>query len=293
MFKRAASRPKALTFAAVSAATLALSSYTLFDRIQSFNADNPKPVFLMQAAAGLSYTYAGRPVSLEPEIDDAGEGTITLRYGDESQVIPVAIPNSLDLPGETRFEDWLRVLRFVEAEAGADPAEVARRVEFGEADERLVVVTRTPTPEDNEGMLGIQLPEGDWGYGEVLRRRWVFDFYELTKQGTIERETLLFPTTKYYEQHIEGELKQGTWQYDAAFRVMPTGSTPKHNFTEAALVEAGWPLGVSGASILILIGSMLVLLAPDRVQSVPGEPASDEKRAEAERLLKERRGKKS
>ncbi|MEM1331075.1 MAG: hypothetical protein AAGG07_10985 [Planctomycetota bacterium] len=257
-------RPIAWALLGVSLVGLLVGSLTLFDRIGDFNADRPRTIFYRNPLMLREFLYAGREVELMDALDENGAGEITLRYGNDSVEIPVAIPNANDLDGLERHEDWFRVLRVIEAEPGASFEQRLAEVERGEREDMLVVVTRTPDPGKNDGAIGLKVDPDAWGYGEVMRKHWTFDFYRLNPDGGIERETLRFPSTRRHQDPKEGELAQGTWQYDAAASVMPKGSEPKANFTQRALTQAGWALGVSGVSVMLLAFSTAWLLAPTR-----------------------------
>jgi len=262
--------------AAVSAAVLVPSAWALFDRIGEFNAAHPHTMFYFQPVTATAFAYAGHDGTITETIDDDGGGTLTVTYADASLDLPVAIRKldtglTLDNIGLNAHADWFRLLRMIEGEPGRTFADVYAEVNEGDRPDRLIAVTRTPTPGDNEGMLekkGLFDPDiknGDWGWGEVMRRQWVFDFYEFTPDGRIvHTDTLRFPEARYLDQPREGELRQGTWQWSAALYVMPKGSTPKYNFTDEALTRAGWPLGAVGVSTLALLTCLGFALAPQR-----------------------------
>lgn len=218
----------------------------------------------MQELNANRFQYAGQPVELSWELDELGRGDITLVYGDAAEIFEVGVPKQLDIPGLARFEGWMKVLRFVETEPGRSTDEIFELVEAGEITDRLAIVTRTPKPEDRKGLMGLDVDEDAWGYGEVMRKHWDFAFYELIPGGGIRAETLNFPSAKHMETPVEGELKRGTWQYDAALRTMPKGSAPKQNFTEDSLVNAGWRLGVAGTGALVFTVGLAFACAPSR-----------------------------
>jgi len=276
----------AWALAGVSVATLAGSSYTLFRRIDAYNREHPRSMHYFQSIAATEFLYNDTPVTIVESRDADGNGDISFRFGDESLVLEIAIPPrfeqlNLETLGLAAHEDWLHVLRVIEGEPGKDFNTVLGEVEAAQRTDRLVIVTRTPRPGDFEGMLekqGVINPDidnDDWGYGEVMRKHWFFDFYEFMPDGTFKQhETLRFPSSKYMDGFNPGELRQGTWQYTAALYVIPKGSAPKYNFTEAALVHAGKSLAVAGVSVLVLMGSVAFALAPTREDRVPGTPAS-------------------
>lgn len=278
--------PRAIPFAValIGAAAFGVSGVSLALSIKDFNELHPRSIFYMQELNTPSFEYAGRPAELTWELDELGRGEVTLSYGDSSEAFEVGVPKALDLPGLARFDDWMKILRFVEVEPGRSSGEVFAAMDSGELPDRIAVVTRTPRPEDRKGMLGeyleqeqgiegaLKVDEDAWGYGEVMRKHWLFSFYELLPEGGINAETLHFPSAKHMEAIVDGELRQGTWQYDAALRTMPKGSAPRQNFTEAALVDAGQRLGIAGVGIMLFAGGLAFAFAPTREERAPGPP---------------------
>lgn len=282
-------KPRAIPFAValIGAAAFGISGTSLALSIKAFNEQHPRSIFYMQELNTPSFEYAGRPAELTWELDELGRGQVTLAYGDAAETFEVGVPTQLDLPGLSRFNNWLKILRFVEVEPGRSSGEVLAAMDSGELPDRLAIVTRTPRPEDRKALLGefledkqgidgaLQVDEDAWGYGEVMRSHWLFGFYELRPEGGINAETLRFPSSKYMEDLVDGELRQGTWQYDAALRTMPKGSAPKQNFTEAALVEAGQRLGIAGVGIILFAGGLAFAFAPTREERAPGPPKAE------------------
>lgn len=276
-------RAKAIAWmlAGVSVVTLAASSYTLFRRIEAYNREHPRSMYYFQSIGATEFLYNGTPVAIEESRDKDGGGQINVRFGEELLVLEIGIPQrfealNLGTIGLAAHEDWLHVLRVIEGVPGKDFEAVFAEVEAAERPDRLIIVTRTPRPGDNKGVLeqrGLIDPDIDndsWGWGEVMRKSWFFDFYEFMPDGTFKRhQTLRFPSTKYLDAPRDGELKQGTWQYSAALYVIPKGSAPKYNFTEAALVHAGYSLALTGVSVLVLMGSLAFALAPSREDRAP------------------------
>lgn len=236
---------------AASAAVMVLSGGLMAWRIGSFHKNNQRAVFAFQELALRSFEYAGRPVDLTDE-DEAGIWYLRLTYGDATERLPVAVPGDRRLPGLMPHAGWLRVLRFAEAD-GKKLDELQAQMRAGEVRDRLVAVTRSPRP-----------GQDPLTYGNADPRGWVFDFYEFKPEGGFEHERLRFPTTKTHQAARDGELRENTWQYQAALSVMPLGFAPKPKFTNDGLKAAGWTLPATTSSMLAMIGCFAAAYQPRR-----------------------------
>lgn len=257
------SRRAAAVLAAVSLGVLGVSVWRLGTGVAAYHEAKPPAVWAFQSLADRAFTFAGREVSLEDQKD--GDGSwVVLRYGDQERRLRVAIPGNPALPGLVPHNDWLRVLRFAES-SGVRVDELQRRINAGEARDRLAVVTRTPMPGAD--------PQT---FGAVNRKAWSFDFYELMPDGTIEHGRFGFPVRgrPSLMRALRGEgplpagrprLKEGTWQYNAAMQVMPPGHGPSsQTFSNDALSSAGWAMPASAFSFMTLMASLAWLMAPAR-----------------------------
>jgi hypothetical protein len=254
--------------AAASVAVIAIASYDMSQRIARANADDPKPLFVFRdAEINTSELWHGKPVVFTENLDDAGRGTVTIYYGQTDFVeLRVTVPSEYDLPGMQQHADWLRVMDFADA-AGMGIDEFRAGLESGTVPMRRVAVTR--------GLPAGVNPET---YGRVKRTDWVFDFYEFLPEGGFEHQHLVFPESQRSFQRragqaemrgetIErnpGELKDQTWQFNAAMQVMPAGSAPKHTFNRSALMKAGWTLPAIAVAFITLLMSIGLALAPER-----------------------------
>jgi hypothetical protein len=259
--------------AAISLAALVVSSIGMARRIADFHDREPPKVWAFQPVAERAFTYAGRPVTLTDEQDARGQWVV-LRYGDQSVRLRVSIPGNAALPGLLPHHDWLRVLRFAES-TGVNITRLQERIAAGLERDRLVVVTRTPMPGSDPDT-----------YGAVNKKGWTFDFYELLPDGTIAHEQLGFPVRprpslvraargQPPRQPPRPTLQEGTWQYQAAMHVMPTGQGPAtQGFRNDALAAAGWALPVASLSFLALVASIAVAAAPPRRRAPRAEPES-------------------
>jgi hypothetical protein len=144
--------------------------------------------------------------------------------------------------------------------SGASPTTSSRPpASAGEIETRLAAVVRTPFgAEAGEGLFDLETEE-DWGWGEVRRDRWAFTFHEFLPEGGWRSETLRFPESgkAFYRRQVEAEqagrarprraatdeLKEGTWQFDAAIPLM--NRPPSITNEQQALRNAGWTLPVA------------------------------------------------
>lgn len=220
--------------------------WLMAQRLQAFNGMSERPVFVFNEIDERSFNWYGRPVRLE-DADDDGIWTLVVTYADQERRMKVTIPGDRRLPRLLPHRDWLRVLRFAEG-TGLSWEDLNSRLQAGQVEERLVLVTR--------------IPRGDadprtWGSAWV--RDTSFKFYELMPDGTIQEQTLRFPTTKAREPYAEGELRENTWQLQAALRLVPPGLGPKLKYRQGSMLAMGytWPLamlGVAGVVVAVMIG---------------------------------------
>ena len=262
------SRPRAIawTAAAASAAVLVISLRALALHTQTYNTRGERPVFAFEIVDADSFTYAGLPVAFTPGAPDPdGTPTLDMTFGDRTLHLRNTIPGNDALPGLLPYENWLRVLRFVEA-TGITTAEAAERLEEGK--DRLAVVTRSLNP-------GVD--PRTWG--SVWRNDWRFTFYELRPDGSIETSRRRFPeSTRSLDRRQNAARRAGEpvpnrspedltpedWRYDAALQVMPPGAGPKMVFDPEALEGAGWAWPASVFSLLGMTVAMAFAIAPKR-----------------------------
>lgn len=206
-----------------------------------------RELFVFERLDARESRYAGRPLTLTDERDAAGE-SVRVRYGDAEFVLrPSVPPGPESLPGLVRHESWMQVLRFA-PRRGLSLRELQRKIDAGEIADRLAVVTRTLRPGADPAT-----------WGEVWHKDWTFDFHEIKPDGTIAHERLKYPGNRSGRPAGEGELVQGTWQFDAALMVMPKGAVPKAQFREDGWKAMGWMLPVSMACLLAFV--LLVIAA--------------------------------
>lgn len=273
-----------LVLACLSVGTLAFSGWNLAQRIAFYNKTEGRQIYYFFPVNTTLFTFAGKAIEVTDQLDDEGNGDVIVRYGDDTLAIPVTIPNELPLPGLSRHTSWLRFHVFAAAEENQTFDEFQAALERGEANERLVAVVRTPFAEPTEdGLFGLETEE-DWGWGEVRRDRWAFTFHEFLPEGGWQTETLRFPESgkAFYRRQVaaekaglppptrrEGELEEGSWQYDAAIPLM--NRPPAITNEQQALRNAGWTLPVASASVVVFMLSIAFAFAPKRTAQQTGD----------------------
>lgn len=287
--RHAPARKPVLWLVAIAALlVMAFSAYAMARRVSAFHRERPREVYAFQRVNIREFHYAGRPVTLTDEKDASGETYLNVRYGDDHLRLRASIPGDPRLPGLTPHDDWLRVLRFAAA-TGTGIDELQRRMSAGEVPDRLVLVTRTPGPGADPH-----------SWGEVNRKAWKFDFYELNPAGGFDHQRLAFPTKKrksfaqamkadqlkaQQEQALAaggdeaaqarlaeadtGVLRENTWQFQAALMVMPPARGPSATFTDDGLHAIGWTMAAFSLSTLVCIAAVATAVAPRRAASGP------------------------
>ncbi|MFT5424605.1 MAG: hypothetical protein ACI89L_002402 [Phycisphaerales bacterium] len=266
-----------LLTAALGLLILLVSGYVLAKRVGDYNATHLGPTYRFIQTDWTEFDFAGRPVTITDQVNDAGEGTITIAYGDETLVLPVEIPNPLALPGFDRYRDWFEMQIFAESTRMSFD-DFRKGIDDGSITPRLIAVTRNPMSEDvREGRFNLNVPE-NWGTGEIHRDRWTFTFHEFLPAGGFDSHTLRFPQSgkSFYREQVNAEiqgepqptrrsdeLREGSWQFQAALPLMPR--TPAITMEQQALRNSGWTLPVASASVLLILFSLAWAFAPDRV----------------------------
>ena len=262
--------------AAFSLVTMIVALRALIAHAESYNARSSRPVFAFELIDEAEFTYADRPVTFTPGEPTAdGVGTVLATYGDVKLSLRDTIPGTAELPGLLPYENWLRVLRFVDA-TGVTQEEAMRRLDAGE--DRLVIVTRTLNP-------GVD--PRTWG--SVWKSDWRFEFHEFLPAGGFETSRKRFPESERSLKRRQASAKRAgepipdrspddlspeDWRYDAALQVMPPGQGPKMVFDADALSGAGWAWPGAVFSALALIVSIGFAAAPRKTTS----PAASETR---------------
>lgn len=249
----------------VAGLSMVVSAALMARRVAAFHRDNRREVFAFQAISSPDFSYAGRTVTIASE----GEGPrlrVVVRYGDEKLSLTPSLPSDTRLPGLAAHQDWLRVLRFASA-TGTTLDALRARMDAGEVRDRLVIVTRSPEPGAEPS-----------SWSEVNPRGWKFDFYEFLPSGDWAHERLAFPVkrranlrTGEVPEAPADELKENTWQFQAALMVMPPARGPSPQFSNDGLHAMGWTLPATSLSMLTLLGAVIVAAAPRKgATAAPG-----------------------
>lgn len=247
-------RVKLLAVAGACAlATLALAGL-MVNRIADHYKKHPPQTFVFQPVDMRSFTFADKPVTLVDEDTDTDHPTLVVTYGDSVERLRVTIPGNYKLPNLAPHTDWLRVLRFAKFE-GPSIQELQAKMDRGEVSDRLAIVTRTPPP-------GADIAT----WGAAWKKDWVFDFYEFKPEGGFEHERLKYPTTSGVKKPKPGELRENTWQFQAAIQLMPTtpGIAPAHNFYGDALTEVSWLLPAAAFTGVVGTFALAFAFAPPK-----------------------------
>lgn len=232
--------------ALLSLALLGVSAWSMSNRIVAFHKTNPRKLFAFQEVQARQFTYAGHPVAITEE-KNGDETTVVITYGDQTLRLRPTIPGgNAKLPDLLPYLDWMRVMRFVPA--GGEPMnDTIEKMNRGEIPDRLVIGTRTPRAGTN--------PET---WGAVWRKDWDFNFYEFKVAGGWEHQKLGYPTNRRSEAPKPGELRENTWEMQAALQLMPKGRTPNYSPRADALSAVGWTLPLCTISLMGLVAAVIV-----------------------------------
>lgn len=239
-----------LVAAACGLATVGLAG-EMARRIVAYHALMPRETFAFREVLDPEFTWCGRDVTFTADAANPGAPVMRVGYGDSAFALRVGVKPRVSLPGLIAHTDWMRVLRFAPA-GGLPGREVAEKIKRGEIRERLVIVTRSLPPGAD--------PET---WGRVWKRDWAFDFYELREDGTVAHERLKYPSARAMKKPVEGELRQNSWQFQAALLFMPR-SGPTVSFHDDALRGAGWTLPAAAGAGLACVLAAAFAAAPQR-----------------------------
>jgi hypothetical protein len=258
-------RRLALIIAALALLALIATGAEMARRVSAHYQTSDRELYVFNPVMERQFTYAGRAVTIEDEEDPE---RVVVTYGDQRiEIIPTLPSLSGDLPGLTRHESWLRVLRFA-PRRGMSLEELQRRIDAGEVRDRLVLVTRHPP-------VGAEPDSVE----QAARSQWTFTLHEFLPGGAFHTQRLRYPETdralrrRQREARAAGrdvpdrradELREGTWEYYAALLAMPPASAPKPTFVGDAVGSMGWTLPATSLLILVLLVSLAFALAPSR-----------------------------
>lgn len=271
-------RPVAPVVAAVSLLLLLASISLLGLAIARYQRDSGRRQYYYDPIDATSFSLGGLPVTIREEVDEQGRGELIVTYAQDELRLRVEIPNPNAFPLVIRHEDWFRLVRWADG-TGMSIQEFDAARASGERPEHYVIVTRA---------LGPGAPAGGWG--EVWRNEWVFNLYTFLPPpdgspagvgGGFERERFEYPESpRAFARRVDAailkgepppernprELKEDSWQYGAAMQVMPPGAAPPHTFNRGVLMENRWLVALASLSIIALMFSTAIALAPPRAE---------------------------
>lgn len=226
------SRRIAIVLALLGAAGALACGAGIARRVAKFHEENPREIFAFKPVEKREFTFAGRPVTLNDDRSIPEQPYLVVTYGDTVERLRATVPGDPRLPDLLPHKDWLRVLVFAPA-SRRTTEEFLEEFDRVPDNYRLAIVTRTPR-------AGVD-PQT---WGAAWKRDWVFDFYEFNREGGFTRERLNYPKRGGIRKPEPGELRENTWQFQAALQLMPQagGVGPTHNFFGDALSAAGWYL---------------------------------------------------
>lgn len=261
------SRRIALLVMLVSAAAFIGALYPMVGRIQEFNLHAGLHNYHAEVLNTRQYKIGSFPeFKLTDVPGDAGspraefESFLRLEYAGAETLIRVKKPPAFGMENLALYDEWVKVLAV--NEVGRDEAGNQQAIPGSE--HLLIVCRRTPDGFDPDS------------WGSVRRDDWVFDFYRLMPDGTIETMQRRWPRGSRAEARLETEadsplraiepLKPRTLEYFAAMHVIPKLNVPKYKFNDTALSPQvlGWTLPVSMLGGLGLIGGLVFAIAPPR-----------------------------
>ena len=262
-----------------AASIFAVSIYPMARRIGDFNAHASFLNLHAEPIIGRHIKVEGFPQATltddPPASPVPGMSAIRLEVSGTSTVIPVKKPPG-NIPNLAAYDEWLKVLATYEVVRDDEGAQRRRT-----GSERLVIVVRR-TPEGYD-------PET---WGQVRRDEWLFDFYDITREGKVNHVTRRWPRKSNYgdpEARLQRQaaggkdidpaqsaaakyllqfepLKERTPEYFIAMHVIPKLNVPEYKFTDTAFSPKvlGWTLPTSMVSFLVLTGSIVFAFAPRR-----------------------------
>lgn len=276
--------PWLITLGALAAFVVAIIPMT--QRIRAFNAAAGLKRFHAEPIVSREFQVGKYPkVTLTDDQAESGQAALKLEYAGKSRLIPVKKPPA-HLPTLALYDEWVKVLAINEVGLDKDGASSA----IPGTEHLYIAVRRTPEGYDPES------------WGGVRRIEWVFDLYELRRDGAIEQTLRRWPRKPRSEKRLQREaamdpaqppadlkaaaeidewkrtvlrartlaaipvLQDRTIEHFAAMHVMPKLNMPEHKFDDTALSPEvlGWTLPVSMCAVLAFPIALVFALAPRR-----------------------------
>lgn len=247
-------QPRLLAISGLCAAATLVFAGFMVQRIRAFYQEHPPQTFVFMPIDTRAFRFADKDITLTDEHAGTSNETLVVTYGDTVERLRATIPGNHRLPNLAAHSDWLRVVRFAKFE-GPDIHALQAKMEAGTVPDRLAIITRTPPPGTNSST-----------WGAAWKRDWVFDFYEFKPEGGFAHERLKYPTTSGIKKPRDGELRESTWEFQAALQLMPQegGIGPTHNFYGDALGAVSWLLPAGAFTGVIGTFSLAFAFAPPR-----------------------------
>ena len=268
-----------LAICILSLVAVSALGYHMAQRLDSYNKQQGRELYVFQPITARDFTWYDRQVSLTDDVDPDGADVVVLQYGDDTIRLRSglrSLPESV--PGLSRHESWLQLLRFA-PRRGMTIEELQAAIDAGTADERLAAVVRLQRP-------GVEQDS----FGQIMRGDWRFQFVELLPEGGFREQVLRFPESeRAFNRRINearrageamperryDELKFGTWQFDAALMVMPKSGPPAPQFGRGAMDALGWTLPAATILFFVVAISLAMAFAPERVRPEDYEAPGD------------------
>lgn len=225
-------------------------------RVREYNKTAERTVFAFDTRNDAQFTFAGRPVHITTDRTDSANEFLNVIYGDQTLRIRVAIPGNQHLPGLIPHSDWMRLLRFAKL-SGRTIEKYKQDLGSKDLPERLAIVTRVPRPGSDPN-----------SWGQVWIKDWSFEFYEFNPDGGFITTKYRYPTHRRGQQPKPGELKDNTWEFQAAMQLMPQQARERlMGKYPDGMSAMGIYLPAAGITGAIAIFAAAFMFAPRRLRS--------------------------
>lgn len=268
-----------LTTALVSLAAVTFLGYFMAQRLDRFNRESGRELYVFQPITARDFLWNDTPVSFTDEVDADGADVVVMQYGDDAIRLRSGLESlPAEVPGLQRHDSWLKVLRFA-PRSGKSIEDLLAEIDAGTADERLAVVVRLQRPGVDQD-----------SFGQVMRGDWRFQFVELLPEGGFDEQVLRFPESERsfnrrvstarragepVPQRRADELTFGTWQFDASLMVMPKSGPPAPQFGRGAMEALGWTLPAATLLFFIATIALAMTFAPERTDPAIEDESTD------------------
>ena len=142
-----------------------ISGLVMARRVNAFNETNQPARWVFSTVNTREFLFGGHDVRIVDSTSQDGSNLVIVSI-DQREAIrltPSSKPKDASLPGLTRHEEWLKVIRF--AELGRRSFEEFQ-AHIDQGNDRVAIVVKRP------------LTGPDPRTGDVWQRDWMFDFHE-------------------------------------------------------------------------------------------------------------------